>query len=202
MKTQMQGVPNLLSLDKYRILLAEMVAETSYLPDAHTVALFNRAIFPTIRNSKDRGNHVEKDGKIVGMYDDNTTPRWAFLWAHGISQTDHPKGWTFAHVWPSQDDLKSYTNLANIAMIPECFGTLTDKEGPLTPFLQWHSYQVYNWKPEKAKRPEKPDGYDTITWSYLPGIVDSTKFIRQRCAELNNQRIITLRKITGKSTVL
>ena len=142
MTVSSQSVPQVPSLDEYSLPLAQVVAATGYLPNASTVAALGGAIFPTVRDNKQICEIFEGEG-TAGMYDDNTTPRWALLWSHGILQTYHPKGWTFAHIWPSQGDLNSYTNLANLAMIPECFGTLTDKEGPLTQFLQWHAWETY-----------------------------------------------------------
>lgn len=199
MSDQKLSVPKFPSLDEYSIPLAQMAAKTGYLPDPRTVAAFGGAVFPTVRKNKQICEPIERCGVVVGMYDDNTTPRWALLWAHGIPQTHHPKGWTFAHVWPSRDDLNSYTHLANLAMIPEAFGTLTDKEGPLTKFLQWHAWQKYGWKPEKEQTPTKPDGYDKIAWAYFPGIADPSSFILQRVAALNNKRIKTLRPLMERT---
>jgi hypothetical protein len=44
---------------------------------------------------------------------------------------------------------EAYTHLANLAMVPEPFASLTDKNGPLTVFLRWHAWEVYGWKPER-----------------------------------------------------
>ncbi len=93
------------------------------------------------------------DGRTVGMYDDNTTPRWAFFWAHGIPETAHPSNRTFAHVWEGADNIGAYTHLANLVMVPEPFASLTDKDGPLTGFLRWHAWTVYRWKPASAAAP-------------------------------------------------
>ena len=88
------------------------------------------------------------------MYDDNTTPRWATLWAHGTGRASGCPGWGFAHVWSASDDINSYTHLANLAMIPECFASLTDKNGPLTGYLRWHAWTVYGWKPDHVDPPQ------------------------------------------------
>jgi len=189
-------IPPLDDIGKYRTTLAHMVGETSWLPDPETVSRVNRAIFPTVRarNGRPRFSKVTLNGNEVGMYDDNTTPTWALLWAHGISGCNRT-GWTFAHVWTAADDINAYTHLANMAMIRECFGSLTDKDGPLTSYLQWHAFSVYKWKPENAETPVKPSDFEKIKWRYFNPIRDPKSFIRQRVNELNNERIRILRPI-------
>jgi hypothetical protein len=185
-----------LDIGHYGPALVRMVTETSWLAHPDTVKTIGRAIFPTVRARKGhtRGAQIN-DGKGAGMYDDNTTPRWAFLWAHGISITHHPSSRTFAHVWEGADDIASYCHLANIVMVPEPFAGLTDKKGPLTSYLRWHAWSVYGWKPAHATTPEKPADFEDVTWRYLPKIDDPLGFIRARIATLNNERIRTLRLI-------
>ena len=130
----------------------------------------------------------------MGMYDDNSTPQWTIVWAHGLRGT-RPQGWTIAHVWPTSEDRRSYTHLANLVMVPEAFGSLTDKNGPLTGFLQWHAWSVYGWKPEHKPVPEKPDHFDSIQWRYLPEVNDPKGLIRERLEEYDNQRTRILRPI-------
>ena len=190
MSSQKVSVPNLPCLDEYSLFLAKMVANTSYLPHPDTVQKLNSPVFPTARNSQMRVTSIEKDGVPIGMYDDNTTPRWALLWAHGFSGVSKvpSKGWTFAHVWQTQGDLGAYTHLANLAMVPECFSSLTDKDGPLTHFLRWHSWETYQWKPESKEEPRKPAGYSEITWKYFDPIPDPKAFICDRLAKANCKR--------------
>jgi hypothetical protein len=129
------------------------------------------------------------------MYDDNTTPRWSMLWAHGIPVTRHPSGRTFAHVWEGADDITAYTHLANMVMVPEPFAALTDKSGPLTHYLRWHGWSVYGWKPAHAEVPAMPADFADFRWRYLPAIGDPMGFIRQRLLTLNNGRTRVLRPI-------
>jgi hypothetical protein len=138
---------------------------------------------------------------IVGMFDDNTTPEWALFWAHDL-QGERPPGWTIAHVWPTSGDIDSYTHLANIAMVPEPFAGLTDKNGPLTAFLRWHAWQVYEWKPKAEAKPMKPDGYDEIEWRYLEFVDDPKALIRRRFEKRDNQRTRILRPIMRKRGML
>ena len=196
-------IPPLESLNKYFPSLARMVAETSWLPHPDTVSALGRAAFPTSRARRlhPRFSEISKNGAPIGMYDDNMTPRWAILWAHGIIG-GKSKGWAFAHVWPVSDDVNSYTHLANLAMVPECFASLTDKQGPLAVFLRWHSWSVYGWKPTSEQDPEKPENYEQISWRYLDKFDDPRGFIRRRVLQLKNKRVVTLRSIMERLGML
>jgi hypothetical protein len=187
----------------YFLTLAQMVAKTSWLPHPDTVKEMGGAAFPALRARKEypRFTHACENEKPVGMYDDNVTPAWALIWAHDIKGT-RPKGWTVAHVWPETDSVDSFTHLANLAMIPECFGTLTDKTGPLTVFLRWHAWTVYHWKPGQQTELLKPDGYDAITWRYLEYAANPRALIRQRLIDSDNQRTRILRPIMESRQML
>jgi hypothetical protein len=128
------------------------------------------------------------------MYDDNATPTWAMLWAHGIFGGSRA-GWGFAHVWTASDDINSYTHLADLVMIPECLAGLTDKKGPLTAYLRWHAWTAYGWKPDHVDPPPMPADYSGIQWRYLPKADEPKLLIIRRIAELNNERVRILRPI-------
>jgi len=189
-------IPPLEPLDEYFPALVRMVAKTSWFPNPTVVARLGRAVFPTSRSKSGRPRltHIGENGSVVGMYDDNATPEWALFWVHGL-RGSRPKGWTIAHVWPASDDIESYTHLANLALVPEPFASLTDKHGPLTGFLRWHAWHIYGWKPNRETDPTKPDGYDEIAWQYLEAVDDPKALIRQRLAEVDNQRARILRPI-------
>jgi hypothetical protein len=190
----MNRIPELDRIDDYRRDLVRMVARTSWLPHPDTVAAFKGAVFPTVRARKGhlRQGQVKQGERSIGMYDDNTTPRWALLWAHGIPDTHHPSGRTFAHVWEGADDIAAYTHLANLVMVLEPFAALTDKRGPLTGYLRWHAWTRYGWKPEHAPKPVEPEDYEAVTWRYLPVIDDPCRFVWERLRALNNGRSRTL----------
>jgi len=190
-------VPRLDSLDEYKLPLAQMVAKTSYLPHPNLVKHIGKAVFPTIRKRQCRGQEIKDGEMVIGMYDDNATPQWALFWTHDVIGT-RPKGWTIAHVWPNKDDIASYTHLANLIMIPECFASLTDKLGPMTEFFRWHSWSVYGWKPSGVVQPIKPDGFDQVKWRYFDEIENPKDLIRKRLNDLNNQRVRVLRPIMEK----
>jgi hypothetical protein len=198
------SIPRVEPLDKYVPALARMVAATSWLPHPDTVRSLGREAFPTLRGRKNhpRFTPIWRNRKKVGMYDDNTTPRWALLWSHGIMITDHPSAWSFAHVWESANDIRTYTHLANLVMVPECFGSLTDKNGPLTAYLRWHSWAVYGWKPASVAKPKMPEGYENISWSYFEKVGHPKESIRDRVAGLRNQRVTILHPVMQRLGML
>lgn len=188
-------IPRAGCLEHHFLALARMVAETSWLPNPSVVRVGSGAVFPTLRNMRRRFQTFDNDlGEVAGMFDDNHTPKWAFLWSHGIPGGSR-EGWTFAHVWPCSTDITGYTHVANMVMLPECFGSLTDKRGPLTGFLRWHAWNAYGWKPASAAEPQKPSGYDEIVWRYLDQFERPKEYIRERVTELRNQRVQVLRPI-------
>ena len=197
-------IPKIKSLQVYHRDLVRIVAETSWLPHQRTVRAFRTHVFPTARQRKQHllFSFIKRGNTKIGMYDDNTTPRWALFWAHGIRATYHPGKWTFAHVWPGADDITTYTHLANLAMVPECLMNLTDKEGPLTEFLQWHAWDIYDWKPKSAKEPRKPEGYDKVRWNYLDYVANPKDLVSERINGLNNQRIRILRPVMKRLGML
>ena len=156
-------LPKIPKLRKRELLsLVRIFARLTLLPHPKTVRAFNgEPVFLTVRNAKKR----RKIKKGI-MFDDNTTPRWALGWAHGHEQVWEPKGWTVAHVWDRNVD-SAYTNLANLALVPEFLGSLTDKEGPLAPYLRYHSYKKYGWKPKADSKPDEPPDYIDVRWNYF-----------------------------------
>lgn len=178
--------------NQHHLLLAQILAQTSWLPHPKTVAKFKQAVFPTQRKKTDLqiGAPVHRDGVTVGMYDNNSTPTWALAWSHGIYGSS--SGWTVAHVWPSSEDIAGYTHLANLALVPEALSTLTDKQGPLTSFLRWHAWNVYGWRPADTSIPAEPHGYEEVRWQYLSEIVDPLGAVANRIKQSGDKRAIVL----------
>lgn len=183
------GSPN---LEDDVTAIAAIAARHCRLPHPDVVARCPAAIFPTIRDQQKRGT-VDTEQRL--LLDDNTTPRWALFWAHGMPQTHHPRGWTIAHVWKATKDPTAYTHLANLCLMPECLGSLSDKDGPLSRFLEYHACSVYGWHPTHASPPDRPPGYHEIQWRYLDPHPDPLGFIRERVATLSNQRVAVLRQL-------
>jgi len=201
-------IPSLKPLGKDEKSLVMMAAARILLPDPNTVKFFKQAIFPTIRGPRELYQGVKMEDQIVGMHDDNTTPRWALLWTHGIpGKSKQPTlGWTIAHVWDRSQDLDAYTRLANLALIPEYLGGLSDKQGPLTRYLRYHAWQVYQWRPIDADVPIAPDHYAEIRWNYLTPVDDCAGFFRDEFASANCRRSKVLmplmpQKLIGRSAI-
>jgi hypothetical protein len=196
-------IPPVPNLDRYTLALAHVMAETSFLPARETVMALNGPAFPAIRarRNRPRFSHFEQNGIAAGMYDDNVTPAWALFWAHDLEGT-RPKGWNIAHVWSATDDIASFTHLANLALIPECLASLTDKVGPLTRFLQWHAWSVYGWKPPGYDEPTKPNGYGQIKWRYLEATDNPRACICARILKHENQRLVKLKPIMQRLGLL
>ena len=186
------------------VTLSGIAVRYCRLPHPDVVKRLGSAVFPVARvkggnatrgtcdTVKDRSG---QDRKV--MYDDNATPRWALLWSHGFEQMAQPTGWTFAHVWDESDDPDAYTHLANLVMMPECFGSLSDKQGPLVLHLRHHAESVYGWRPANTDPVESPSGYNDLTWRYLDPIQDPLDFIRNRMARSKEKRVRTLRDLLG-----
>ncbi|MBM9593438.1 hypothetical protein [Roseitranquillus sediminis] len=177
--------------------LVQIAVPHCLLPHPDVVAAVGGAIFPVIRGAKsDRFSVQEIDGRRL-MVDDNTSPRWALLWSHGYRMTHPAKGWTIAHVWTRARDPDSYTHLANILMMPEPLASLSDKQGPLGPYLRFHAFDAYGWSPAGEDAPGRPDGYEMISWTYFEPHSDPWSFIRQQMSRLNNDRVRALAPLMG-----
>jgi|GEM_PF-6125779 len=72
----------------------------------------------------------------------------------------------------------------------------------MTRYLRWHAWSIYEWKPELAPVPEKPEDFGGIVWQYLPKIAEPMLFIRDRINGLNNERIRVLRPIMERLGML
>lgn len=196
-----KSVPSLnLPKDKF-LELAKLVVGSSFLPNSKVVKVIGRAVFPTVRagSRHNRCTPILDGNEQIGMYDDNVTPMWALLWSHGIGSTSrNANGWLFAHVWDNTKDINSYTHPANLAMVPECFGSLTDKHGPLTPYLRYHAHEQYGWKPESEEPPVEPAGYKEIQWNYFEGIDNPIRYIKEQVERYNNERLRCLKPILQK----
>ena len=182
-----------------QIMIARVVVSFCWLPNPEIVRELKEAVFPVVRCIRRRGEDefVEKYRKSV-LYDDNTTPRWAFLWSHGYLKTSLPSsGWTLAHVWAKSKDPEAYTHLANLVMMPECLASLSDKEGPLVKILRYHAQSKYDWRPNQEPVVEKPICFDDLEWNYLDPICNPREQVNRRLCKSKDRRAETLRRLLG-----
>lgn len=175
--------------------VALLAARLCLLPDKKTVRQFKKAVFPTKRKTTSRGKRIRK-GK--GMWDDNTTPRWALLWSHGVhGGNDVLRGWHVAHVWSNCNELECYTRLENLLLVPAAYAGLTDGDGPLAPYLRYHAFKVYRWRPKGKPAPKKPLEYEKFRklWRYLRAERgNARKLVLDRLQQGRGRRAEVLRK--------
>ena len=183
-------VPKYHGLEGDALQLSMILAANSWLPNPDVVKALPDAIFPTIRDQRRRGT---REGDL--LLDDNTSPRWALFWAHGDSRVGHQKGWTTAHVWASPKDKEAYTCLANLALLPEALASLSDKTGPAVPYLQFHAWATYGWKPSEASAPSKPEAFDEVEWRYFPAPTDPKLEVQSALIKGRSERHKSLRSL-------
>ena len=191
------GTPVLQNDDQ--AIIVRVAVSYCWLPNPEVVRELKEAVFPVVRDTKRRGEDefVEKYGKRV-LYDDNTTPRWAFLWAHGFLRTSLPPGgWTLAHVWAKSKDPDAYTHLANLVMMPECLASLSDKEGPLVKVLRFHAQLKYCWRPNHESVVEKPVCFDNLEWRYLDPVCNPCEQVNLGLCKSKDKRAKTPRRLRG-----
>jgi hypothetical protein len=179
--------------------IALEAAQFCRLPDPDTVKTFGKAVFPTQRKTAQRGSLIiDKSNKEIGMYDDNTTPRWALLWSHGVRGGNKTlKGWHVAHVWNNCNNVQCYTRLENLLLVPAAYAGLTDDDGPLTPYLRYHAFKAYGWKPKGKPVPKKPSEYQRFAskrhyLSAAPG--NARERVLKRLKQGRGKRAKVLRK--------
>lgn len=180
--------------------LARVVSKYILLPNPDVARTLDYPVFPTFRDTGRRGEEFYDDtARLVAMSDDNTTPRWAIIWSHGVRGRGLKKildGWSVAHVWDDAKDRDIYTRLANLALVPKAFASLTDGDGPLTAYLRYHAFAKYAWYPANKAKPRKPDEYDSIEWRYLECTTrDPCEFVRQELHKGDCKRAKILKKL-------
>lgn len=176
--------------------LVKIAASNILLPHPGVVEQFEGAIWPVIRDGAKR--YTVNDEKTL-VFDDNMLARWALLWSHGFTQTGFPKGWTLAHVWADSKEVTSFTSLPNLALMPEYFGSMSDKNGPLAAALQWHSFSIFGWKPKDFPMPEKPYGFENIAWKYLPFQDDAAALVSATLAKSNSKAANAVKRVLAGS---
>ena len=162
------------------LALAKLVAKYALLPHPSVVREVRNPVFPTLRVNRELRNKTTECGRYVG--DDNKSPRWALLWAHGFKRQTVASGWQVAHIWERAKDPAAFTQLANLAFVPKSLTRLTDDGGAAAAFLRWHSAHVYQWAPTDAEIGAAPLGYSEIDWNYLPRCNNPREVIEERRA--------------------
>jgi hypothetical protein len=79
--------------------------------------------------------------------------------------------------------------------MPEWLASLSDKDGPLGPYLRFHAFKIYGWKPASEEPPVEPPQYEEIPWNYLKPFTGSKEFVQKRVNGLKNERCVILREL-------
>ncbi len=159
--------------------VAGAVAAHALLLDPATVTQTGgRAIVPSVRNMGRRRQLGElPDGRRF-LFDDNSSPTDAFLWAaNRIKGTDVQ----FNQVWVCASDPDAYTALWNPCCTPAFLAKATDSERGVQAVLRYRSWELYGHRPVGTAEPVKPSGYETLTWhASPPPIADLEGTFRKR----------------------
>jgi len=154
---------------------------------AHTVFLHpdtvdqskGRALFRLARDPTRRGTiYTLPDGRSV-MYDDNTGPTLAFLWA---AQRAKGRDVQFNHVWGDPRNPDTYTALWNLCATPAFLAKTTDGSNhpEVVRLLRYRAFDLFGRVPASEERPSRPSGYESLPWLPAPDPVDDLEAVLRR----------------------
>lgn len=163
---------------------------------AHTVFLHPETVaqtrgVPLFRHVRDpvrRGTIGNlADGKPV-MFDDNTGPRLAFLWA---AQAAHGRDVQYNHVWSDPLNVETYTALWNLCVTPAFLAKTTDGSNhpEVVELLRYRAFDLFGRIPAGEDEPRRPRNYDSLTWPAPPEpVADLEAVLRRRLADSPKSR--------------
>jgi hypothetical protein len=176
-------------------MLASVVACAGYESTVHAVAahiLFldpvtvaqtrGEPAFPVIRNPNRRGEISVIGGRSV-MYDDNTTPTLALLWAARRKKGPDVQ---YNHVFGDPRNPATYTAPWNLCVTPAFLAKTTDGSNhpEVLATLRYRVVDLYGYWPAGEKRPAEPPGYRDLTWAVSPEpVADLESELRARLAQ-------------------
>ncbi len=154
-----------------------------------------RALFPVVRDPTRRGEFgILPDGRQV-LFDDNTTPTDAFLWA--AERTKGPDV-QFNHVWSAPADPDAYTALWNLCCTPAFLAKASDTHRSTVAALRYRSWELYGHVPTGQPNPLRPEGYDIIRWAPAPAAVTNLEAVlRERMRAAPNHRATLVARRLG-----
>jgi hypothetical protein len=171
------------------VTVAEGVAAHTLFLHPDTVAQAGRdALFRIVRDPSRRGSFGQlPDGTDV-MFDDNTSPKLAFLWAAQCSTGPDVQ---YNHVWSDPRNPATYTALWNLCATPAFLAKTTDGSNhpDVLALLRFRAYELFGRWPDGEQEPPVPVGYDQLRWPDPPEPVDDLEAIlRQRLADAPKSR--------------
>lgn len=178
----MAALSDVLLAADYESTLQAVAAHTLFL-DPETVAQTRgEPVFPVIRNPNRRGEFTEAEGRKV-MYDDNTTPTLAILWA---SRRKKGPDVQYNHVFGDPRNPATYTALWNLCVTPAFLAKTTDGSNhpEVLAALRFRVVDLYGYWPTGEERPTEPEGYGELKWAEPPEpIPDLEAELRTRLAQ-------------------
>ncbi|HEX4217728.1 MAG TPA: hypothetical protein VHZ02_05135, partial [Acidimicrobiales bacterium] len=150
----------------YESTLQAVAAHTLFLHPDTVAQTGGEPVFPVIRNPNRRGQLAEAEGRQV-MYDDNTTPTSALLWAARRKKGPDVQ---YNHVFGDPRNPATYTALWNLCVTPAFLAKTTDGSNhpEVLGALRFRAVDLYGWWPVGEERPVEPDGYRKLVWAEPP----------------------------------
>ena len=166
----------------YGSTLQAVAAHTLFLDPVTVAQSRGEPVFPVIRNPNRRGEFTEVDGRTV-MYDDNTTPTLALLWAARRKKGPDVQ---YNHVFGDPRNPATYTALWNLCVTPAFLAKTTDGSNhpEVLAALRYRVVEIYGCWPAGEERPTEPPGYRDLTWAASPEpLEDLEAELRARLAQ-------------------
>jgi hypothetical protein len=181
----MNGIEQLASTLRkagYASTLEAVAAHTLFLDPATVVQTGGEPIFPVIRNPNRRGEFTEVEGLQV-MYDDNTTPTSALLWA---ARRKKGADVQYNHVFGDPRNPATYSALWNLCVTPAFLAKTTDGSNhpEVLAALRYRAVDLYGYWPAGEESPAEPAGYRDLSWAASPEpVADLEGEFRRRLAQ-------------------
>lgn len=164
-----QALEHLLEQAGYPTIETAVAAHTVFLHPDTVAQAAGKAIVPVVRGREPRRRQFGTlDGDRPVGFDDNTTPKVAFLWAADRVRGDDTQ---FNHVWMCTRNPDAYTALWNLCCTPAFLGKTTDNHPMVLALLQYRAWDLFAHRPSGMPIPPKPRTYEALTWAGSPPAV-------------------------------
>ncbi|HET9731930.1 MAG TPA: hypothetical protein VFP54_04565 [Acidimicrobiales bacterium] len=155
----------------YESIVAAVAAHTLFLHPETVAQAGTGPLFPVVRDPNRRGQlGALPDGRKV-LFDDNTTPSLAFLWAARRSKGPDVQ---YNHVWGDPRNVETYTALWNLCVTPAFLAKTTDGSNhpEVLTALRYRAFDLYGRYPDGEQPPDMPGDYHSLEWPDPPERVD------------------------------
>jgi hypothetical protein len=177
-----------LSRARYGSVTEAVAAHTVFLHPDTVAQTEGKALFRLVRDPTRRGVVGELEDGTAVMFDDNTGPTLAFLWA---AQRTKGRDVQFNHVWGDPRNVDTYTALWNLCATPAFLAKTTDGSNhpEVVRLLRYRALDLYGYIPRGEERPSRPDVYASLEWKVMPEPVSNLEgTLRRRLADAPKSR--------------